>query len=192
MVKCADCGFLAIRDIGDSTLVSARSEIRQSLPGEIVLYLTTGGHQSLLECAERAIDMIGEVRSSPEEYSLSQFSVIIHRERSCQQYLQWRPGDSIREHREYKERQQFQDWQTRIEEQRMKFEEDQAQRAEVHHRELLQQARRMHKNELIILGVFVTAAIGLVTVLGSAIEARWIPEWFGLAHWISKWFGLAN
>jgi hypothetical protein len=107
--------------------------------------------------------------------------------------MRWRPGDSPKEHREYRERQKFQDLQTKREEQQRQFQaeqrredlqwrEKQEQKAEEHYREQLREARRMHNRELLYLGLGVTIAILLITVIGSGIEAGWIPKWFGLAN----------
>jgi hypothetical protein len=178
MVKCIDCGFLAINR-GDDILISAHSEIRQSRWDNIYDCLWGKyGYPTFLECAERVLDMREESKSS--EDILSKLLAIIHGERYCQNYVQWRPGYGIKEHRDYKERQQFQDWQTRIEEQRMKFQEEQEKKADERYQEQLKLTRQIHKRELIYLGLCVTIAILLITMLGSAIEANWIPKWFGL------------
>jgi hypothetical protein len=57
MVKCMDCGFLALSR-GDGILISAESEIRQSWGYDFQDYLLDKhGSESFLECAERALDM---------------------------------------------------------------------------------------------------------------------------------------
>ena len=53
-------------------------------------------------------------------------------------------------------------------------------KAEERHKDQLETIKGIHKKELLYFGLGVTLAILVVTVIGAAIEARWIPKWFGI------------
>lgn len=74
----------------------------------------------------------------------------------------------------------WQQWQAQMAEDERRWREEQENKAEQRHRAELAQLNRIHKTEMWVTGGAVTLAIIIITTLGAAIEAGWVPKWFGL------------
>ena len=78
------------------------------------------------------------------------------------------------------DRQRITEQEGRRDREQMEFQERQETRAEEQHRDQMKQLRGLHTKEMWIVGGVVTLALIAVTFVGAAIEAGWIPKWFGL------------
>ena len=74
----------------------------------------------------------------------------------------------------------WQRWQAQMADDDKKWREKQETDAEGRHKEQLLEMRSIHKGEMWIMGGLVTIAIFIATVIGSVIQAGWVPRWFGL------------
>lgn len=94
LIKCSDCGFLAIRHRFNRLLREAEDTFRQSaqLPpvGEGMEYEP----QPL--CSKGAFDIRKEIKGDSKDDTLE----AINRGRRCEAFTDWRPGYSPREHQQ--------------------------------------------------------------------------------------------
>jgi hypothetical protein len=154
MVKCADCGFLSVRNKETRVLEEGEFETRQS--GDI----RTFHYDYLPTCFVIAFNLakeIGELKQLPkyEEKRDGMGGVIwpqysdinreaIQRERDCRSFIQWQQGFTPKEHREMMDR----EWMLKREEERRRND------------------RKWHWIEV---GILIIGA-GLFTLLGSYIS----------------------
>ena len=110
MVKCADCGFLALRS-GRSELLEATASFRQSGTPEhlreLDLYM-----QPL--CFARAFNLQAEIRELDQQRSETephrQSLAVIGLERPCKRYTEWQQGFTPKEHQEKLDRDSDRRW----------------------------------------------------------------------------------
>ncbi len=186
-VRCADCGFLTLRDQDSRELVEAEAGWRQS----VNLPQRWDGvnkdffplHPVYPICFERALPLGEEFQKNlegrnaniPIEVSVA-FRRVITTERLCPKFVQWRQGASPQEHRKMldekwklefdeKRRQDDLDW-------RAKQEKDAADR----HNEQMALMRGQGRWQLWIFGGAVTFAIVVSTIVGSMIQVGWIAK----------------
>ena len=120
MVKCADCGYLAVRGIMNGELLEADGKFRES--GE-VLFINTYGNQSRPKyeqqpiCFARAENLIDEFEkeTGKQNNTVSAKNVIV-KDRNCTRgYTDWQQGFTPKEHREMLDRKQLLKWQAKRE-----------------------------------------------------------------------------
>jgi Flp pilus assembly protein TadB len=105
---------------------------------------------------------------------------VLNEERQCDTFVQWQQGFTPKEHRDMLDRMLVLEREERRDRELRDWQERQEAKAEERHKEQLGETRRMHRRELLVLGVGVTVAIIIITLVGAAIETSWIPTWFGL------------
>ena len=66
-----------------------------------------------------------------------------------------------------------------VKERMLEWLECQEDKLEERHMEQMATLKGIHKRELIWYGVGVILTMIIITIVGAAIEAQWIPEWFG-------------
>jgi hypothetical protein len=119
--------------------------------------------------------------------------LLFDRERKCGEFADWQQGFTPKEHRELIDRQKllerednWQKFQAQMAEDDRKWREEQEIKAEERHKRELQTIRDINKTQMWVMGGLVTLIIVLVTVistiLGGAIEAGWVSEWFGIGQ----------
>lgn len=131
---------------------------------------------------------------------------ILNRDRPCDEFTEWVPGLSLKDHWDLKMSQQLREWQARRDdalaaredardEALRDWQQEQERRSEERHKQDAADAERRHKAEMgqmkqihetemgtIGRNVTVTVIVAslIITILGSAIQAGWFPKWFGL------------
>ncbi len=181
MVKCSECGFLAVRNVETRELEEAESVYREfgvsPLMGKMEGH-PTDRHSTIPLCIRGYQGLQHEITEALA--SDSRVSQVVHKDRDCELYTEWLLGFSPKEHLEMLDRKwtlEFQAEQRRLD---RDWQEAQGIKAENRHTEQLSLLRGIHKRELIFLGIGVTLAIAIVTVIGAVIEAGWFTPWFGL------------
>ena len=191
--KCDECGWLAFRTKGDRTgvphLAETDQEMRQSdfrrFPDTLFEFKPVCFSRNQL--FREDIEALGD-RPAPEQYA-----ELIHQERFCDDFTDWQQGFSPKEHRETLDRERLGEFQTKREDDWQKFQiqmaeddkkwrEDQEYKAEQRHQSQLTTMRGIHKVEMLVMGLFVTNIVVISTLLGGAMQANWVPKWFGIGQ----------
>jgi len=152
MVKCADCGFLASRDIETRYLEETEQEIRQE--GCPVLMVDTVKIGSKFEppiCFMRSPDY--RVVPFGQIYDHKPVKAEIQRERNCNLFTPWQQGFTPKEHREMLDREKMLKWQA---------EREDADRA---WRERQEKKLIFIAGGFTILGAVIGGVIGLIALL---------------------------
>ncbi len=152
MVKCAECGYLAVRNVDSYHLDETGTDFREK--GMVALGRQVGRNQYQLHelqplCFVQRYNLRSEIKS---EFASGKNEVgcilqVISKERECGKFTAWQQGFTPKEHYEMLDRQRWQDWQ---EKQR-------------------RSDKRWRIIELIVLGFIVTIIAGGFTVLGAFI-----------------------
>lgn len=90
-VRCADCGFLALRKKEDRTICEAETEIRRTGQFPVSYGATSAVYESNPLCYAAAAQLSEEVQGKT-------FLTVIQRERECPAFTVWRHGATPREH----------------------------------------------------------------------------------------------
>ena len=172
MVKCADCGFLTMRNKFTGNLEEVDAEFRTTGEGPTIAVWaesdgtglpyprTTNPFARIPICFAQAHNLAGN--PIPQRYEPSDLLEIITKERICPPdetalgFTPWQQGFTPKEHRE-RQLELERDLAIRDRE----LERDQ--RAETWHKEGMEELRKQHRSQLIVLGIFV----GLVTLIAS-------------------------
>ena len=121
MVKCAECGFLAARDIRTRGLEEVEEAFRESgTPpvNEIVDNIPCSRHEPLPLCFAQRYNIRDEFKEFTGEalsVRLSVYMVLIE-ERECEAFTKWQLGFTPKEHREMMDRQWMREYQDKREE----------------------------------------------------------------------------
>lgn len=155
MVKCAECGFLALRNRVSRELVEVEGPLRQS--ANAPMPRTPTEPRELYErtplCFARARQLQDEV-SNDDRHELLR---VFQRDRDCPSFTTWQQGFTPKEHRDMLDRQ----WLLEREERRDK--------------EQRQWQTRQRIIDLVVLGLIATLVAGGFTVLGAFIERGSFP-----------------
>jgi len=199
MVKCKNCGYLTFRHRNSRELVETEERIRivANLPREMDV---DGMSSSILErtpiCFARATSLRLEIfnteyangndlqladqeANSPQDSTLL---LLFDRERYCTEFTEWQQGFTPKEHRETRREDDWQKFQVQLAEDDRKWREKQEVKAEQRHQLEIKTLRGIHKGEMWVMGLVVTLVIVIFTLLGGAMEANWIPKWFGVGQ----------
>ena len=151
MVQCAKCGFLAARHLQTRGFLEVEENIRKT--GEIPSYQRATIYGNVPLCFRMAHPLQDELQPNDDaEHRL----LVMTRERSCDEFLEWQQGFSPKEHKEMLREERMLEWQAKQEKADQSWREQQA-----------EVAARRHKEQLWIIGGVVAAA----TVLGNLIAA---------------------
>ncbi len=107
MVKCADCGFLAVRHHSERYLAEVEGNIREG--GEWPVQ--RGGGIPIYERRPLCFAMSEQIGVPKDDYSPLDFKEHIHEKKDCKEFTEWQQGFTPKEHREMLDRQEFRDWQ---------------------------------------------------------------------------------
>jgi len=150
MVKCIDCGFLAVRDLRSRQLVEMEQGYR--IKGESPQVIDFSPHFNIYDaprCFVRAYDLREEIKKDTRRCSSQEKILpVINSDRDCKLFTEWQQGFTAKEHREMLDRKEWRDWQ---ENQR-------------------KSDRRWRIIELVVLGVIAVIVAGGFTILGAFIE----------------------
>jgi hypothetical protein len=102
MVRCADCGFVGVRDQETKTLLELDQDARAKgkLPGHLLGSALLEGKVVMIgqpRCFMVAFDLLDECKNIGGENAAL---AVIQVERQCPSFTQWHPGYSPKEHRE--------------------------------------------------------------------------------------------
>ena len=196
MPKCAECGFITMRNLYTGQLEDLDSDFRDTGNPPKRKTAAVGGagmrfaefdttpYRHVPICFVQSVDLTADWPASQElldrykDWPASTMLEVITKERpECEgKFTPWQRGLTPKEHREMLDRQ----WMIRHEEEVRKTvwerEDRRDARAEDHHKEQSAEIRGQHKTELIVFGVLVTLAIVVSTVAGAMIEAGWISQ----------------
>lgn len=128
MVKCADCGFLASRDIETRQLEETEQEIRSQ--GQLVPAPNTGKPIHKYEhpvCFMQSKDYKAFPYTSRSIFTLDREDIRseIQRERDCKEFTAWQQGYTPKEHRDMIDREKMLKWQAGREDEDRKWREKQ-------------------------------------------------------------------
>lgn len=116
MVKCAECGFLAVRNVDSRELEEAEESFREKGTGPLAKQYEGNPHLRH-EKQPQCFAMVHSLRDDfkkpieqkiPENGRVKQ---VILKERECGEFTKWQQGSTPKEHREMLDRKQWLDWQ---------------------------------------------------------------------------------
>lgn len=149
-VKCANCGFLAMRNIASRALLDAEQATR--IDGS----LTGMGNNFIYEeypvCFVLALDFIKEIGPSPGRDSRHP---VIQQDRDCKKFTKWHQGFTPKEHKEM------------IDSERQKTREDDRDQA---NRDFLANQAALNKRHN--LRMFTVAVIGIAVAVAGTLLKR--------------------
>ena len=151
MSSCNNCGFAY------ALTPSTQAEGGNSIPIPVEITVEARGSGGLRRWGYQG-SRAHCLRLQPEIGNGQDFS----KGHDCTEFRSYVPGFSAKEHYE------------------MALDEQRETIAITRHKEILTESRKTHNRELLIFGVGVTLVVIIVTVIGAAIEASWIPKWFGI------------
>lgn len=139
-VMCADCGFLALRDLDTRELVEAEKKTRKTgdrgAPFDVSNYLHGTSPSRETErrfefepiCFAAAYDLEGEFNCAAHGDSsmIDAFQKVIIDSRQCESFVKWQQGYSPKEHREMVLERERLEWQARQESEMREFQAKQA------------------------------------------------------------------
>ena len=186
MVKCADCGFLTLRnaysgqldevdevfrDTGDPP--RRRREEPPGLHNPTALYTTPYHHVPI--CFAGVYDFLDEMKLGPgwRDHDLPGVMVkeVIEKDRECPLedqglgFTPWQRGFTPKEHRDICDRQQALIQESEIRNLIWQREDARDKRAEDWHKEEMNTLRSQHRQQLIVFGLFV----GILSLTGAVI-----------------------
>jgi len=159
MVRCADCGFLSLRNLSRE-LCEADAITRET--GHV-----PNGLAPKPECFRFAFRLPDEMKSDDSPEILR----VIRLDRECGQFFPWERGNSPKEHRRMQYETQLREWQERqqAENARRQAERDQEQR------NWQQQENRRSRRTQIVMTI-VTLVLGAVlTIVGGLVQKKLGP-----------------
>ncbi len=170
MDKCADCGFLAARNIDTRNLDEVEREFRRSgePPNQIMAGKEIGYpiHKRYPVCFVQEYDLLDLFEKiNGDEYK--RFLVVIDEERRCEPFTTWKQGFTPKEHQEMIDRQWKLDFEAKREQ------EDREWRAseEKDRREWQQkQSAKRFRWEVLLVGGVIAVLIVTSQILAAFIE----------------------
>lgn len=192
MVKCAECGFLTLRDKANGFLVEVDEDYRVS--GKVPNIVADEYYHNWPICFTMAWNLFPEVEQAAQQQHQENSNDwgkyvlgVITRDRICPPeshrlgFAEYQQGFTPKEHRGMLDRQWLLDREERQDKEIREWQRSQEDKSDKRHKEQLGTLKGIHKREMLIVGIGVTIAIAIVSFIGAAIEAGWFPRWFGLA-----------
>ena len=115
MIKCADCGFLAVRNLRTRQLEEAEKEYRDRA------YISLTGEEGKLHprleslplCFVASYDLQDEIRnkSPKKEVDSRNIIAVVNADRDCDKSTKWLLGFTPKEHQDILDRQEILKWQ---------------------------------------------------------------------------------
>ncbi len=120
MVKCSECGLLAVRAATSRNLVEAEKGCRKTGNFNIYTRSSQGSQMPYYAlpplCFAQVIDMREEINKAAgmdnPDYSRDPVSIhlVLHEERKCNEFVMWQQGFTPKEHREMLDRRWERKW----------------------------------------------------------------------------------
>lgn len=173
MVKCAECGFLAVRNFVNRGLEEAEETFREK--GYPTNIFDAEGrlrpiHEELPLCFAQRYNLRDKFKEFAGKDSPDNFSVryVINEERECEAFTKWQLGFTPREHREMLDQKRKQESEARREHEDREWRERQEEKQRIWQE---QQGYKRLRWEIIIFGVLVTLAL-----IGGQVFAAFIQR----------------
>lgn len=179
MVRCVECGYIAVRNVDSNCLDEAGNDFREK--GLVALGREHGRNQYQLHerqpvCFVQCYDLRAEIRQAfvtgkDETGCVLQ---VISMERECNGFTKWQQGFAPKEHREMLDRRWMLDFQSRRENEDREWREKQR-NEDLAWREIQEKkADNRHSTELWIIGGVVTVALILGSILAAIVERGYL------------------
>lgn len=164
-VRCAECGFLAVKRKEQLVEADEDYRIRGSMPSGIV---PARGDEKSHECP--AVCFVRAVRLSEEPGS---YLDVIRRDRKCAQYTTWHLGFSPKEHIEMTLVQQQRQFELRQRKLELRWRDRQAKRDRKWRNEDIKRQERSHRNQLMI-SILAAIISGGLSGIGVWLLTNWL------------------
>lgn len=174
-MKCAECGFLAARNITTRELEEAEDTFREKgIPPNII---DDDGrlrpkHEQLPLCFAQRYNLRDEFKEFAGKDSADYLSVfnVLNEERECEAFRKWQQGFTPKEHMEMQREERRMNFQAEREDADRKWREEQRREDLRWREEQEEKAEKRHRWDLIILGVVATLIICIATIVAAYIE----------------------
>ena len=171
MVKCADCGFLAVRNVSTRELEEAESQFREhgDIPDSEV-EPGLGRHQGIPLCFA-GVNLRNEITVEMANWNPGREDIVtvMQRERCCDYWTEWQLGFTPKEHRE-----------TFLEEQKRRYEEEARERERRFQEEMINRQIETIKESarnarlFVLIGAFLGALIPIAYQVSTKLADRLI------------------
>jgi hypothetical protein len=171
MVKCADCGFLSIRNRTTHELCEVSEPVRGSGHPHLGIY------ENIPVCFVMAIPISEEMDGieGTDSRSIRRFTEIVSKDRPCDKSVRWHQGFSPKEHRQM----QFEEAMLRIQEERrdrdLRWQEEQRTRDQAHEDRIRaderawQESQRRKDRREARISTWTSAGFGVLAALLGAV-----------------------
>jgi hypothetical protein len=129
--KCADCGFLAVRNIYSRGLEEAEKTFRDTGAQPTTVTHNTDGTLIIIGSYEDEPLCFMQACNLKKEFYKplnSSVPIVLHEDRECDEFTEWQQGSSPKEHREMMDRKEMLKWQADREDADKKWREQQEQK----------------------------------------------------------------
>lgn len=106
MVKCADCGFLTVRDLKTREWVGVDQKYRETGTGQRLPEHGIFAWEFEPMCLVMAADLRKEIKRGEAEPKAEQVKELLNRPRVCKEWYAWHQGFTPKEHAEQRGREQ--------------------------------------------------------------------------------------
>ena len=181
MAKCAECGFLTLRDEATGLLVEVIDDYRVS--GRVPDIAAYRRYHNYPICFAMAWDLIPEVEEAAQSQVTEQNNdwgeyvlEVITKDRDCVTtdktlgYTKYQQGFTPKEHMEMLDRQWLLDFQSRREQADREWREEQRHLDLEWREEQEKKASKRHRWDLIVFGLIVTSILSVTTIIAAYIE----------------------
>jgi hypothetical protein len=171
MVRCSDCGFLAMRHRESRELLCAERS-SEGLPEQ-----TTPVYDPIPVCAAGVVDFRKLLDASKEEGNTSPAHAVYLGERKCSEYIGWVPAlITPREHQALKDSQRALEREDARDKAQAEAHKEQVSMIKSQHQEQMEVVKRQHNIELGVFGLFIAAATLAAAVLDGLVS-RGVDLW---------------
>lgn len=162
MVKCSECGFLAVRNTKTRTLVEAEFDYRQTgeQPKAPLEYVSRKFYSDYPSCFVLAVQLKCEIGESCHSSKICQ---AIKLDRDCEKFTPWLQGFSPKEHKEMLHEKQLLEWKANREDADRVWQEKQTKKDQTWREGQSQKADRRF-----IIGLICAFLTGLIAAMISS------------------------
>jgi hypothetical protein len=177
MVKCADCGYLTMRNIADGGLDEMDSKFRETgeppehFDARVPVSFSPYGYQPLPLCFDLQFPLADELGEKFFDAPVPAVLEVIRKNRDCPAFTPWQQGFTPKEHREMLDREKMLQWQLDREEEDRRWRDEQRREDQRWRAEQRKHEGRWQLRQLIVFGGFVTC-VSVVTQIVAAFIQR--------------------
>jgi hypothetical protein len=167
MVKCANCGFLAMRERRTRLLAEVELDARTSGRALSVTVADAKLGEDFPICFVMAHPLLEETCAFDPRNPLS----VIQKDRKCESFCQWQQGYTPKEHREMLSIKEEREWRERQANKEEAWRQKQAAEDRQWREKEAQAAERRHRRELLVLG-FLAIGVQIAVAIVVAVIAK--------------------